>query len=435
MQDELNSNDQQSNVNSDGNLTPPTYSDTNANNANQAPLPTGMRTVEPINADVVPAPTTPVYAAQNQLDPNTPIQKTMQPATEPNPLSQGSGLIVPKKGKKKLIILLSLIFVVLLLGGGSVAAYFWYQSPQKVINDSLIHAVTSKASIYSGNVIIDSNGTKVTVDIKSKQVNSVTGSMDATIKISYDGEDYETSGSVVYDSKGDLYFKISNLEEIASQYLTTVGLTGTDSASTAITNSVDDLVERIDDTWVKVSSSDLKEFSQSYATSKTCIDTAVDKFKDDKKAIAEVTDLYTKNQFVVVDKSLGQKDGSFGYQVKGDEDKAESFVKGFVGTTIYKTLHDCDETFAVDADDVNFEAATSTSNVTTELWVDVWSHKPTKLVVSGKEDGTSVLATIKTDYNSKVEVTTPTDSISLSQLKTYIEEFTDSITSAYSSDF
>lgn len=431
MQDELNGNDQQPNADLDNTDI---YANNAGNNNSQAPLPTGIRTIEPLNPGVIPAPVTPVYAAQCQPDPNIPIQNTMQNNQEPNPLSQGAGMVVPGKSNKKLIIISSAVFAVLLLVGGSVAAYFWYQNPQKVLSDSLIYAVTSKASIYSGNVTIDSSGAKVAVDIKGKHVNSVTGSVDATIKITYDSKDYETSGSVVYDSKGDLYFKISNLKTITSEYLTAIGLTGADSASTAITNSVNDLVKRVDGVWVKISSTDLKEFSQSYATSKTCLDTAVDKFKDDKKAIAEVTDLYSKNQFIVIDKNLGQKDGSNGYQIKGDDAKTKSFIKGLEGTTIYKTLHDCDDTFVINADDIDITESTSTTKATAELWVDTWSHKPTKFVTNIKDGDTSVSATVKTDYNSKVEVTTPTDSTSLSQLKTYIEEFTDSLSSAYSSD-
>lgn len=428
MQDEFNNSQPESN----GVNPPNTGSQESVNSPDQQAIPIENRVIQPLNPNITPDPiASKADAPVPDVNGNIVQQQAIVNAPEVNPLSQGAGL-VPKKSNKKLIILIASLLAVLLLGGGAYAAYSWYQNPQKVVTDSLVNGLTVKQVTYTGNVSLDSDGTKMTIDIKGKSANLSSSAVDASITISNSGKDFKTDGSVIYGSNGDMFVKVDGLKEIADEYLSSMGID--DSSTYADFNSaVDKFIKKVDGTWIKISASDLKEFGQSYSKSQTCVNNAIKKFESDKTAVSEVADVYSKNQFIVVDKELGQKDGNLGYQIKSDNAKLKSFANGLKDTVIYKTLHDCDSSYTINADDID-TATTSSSDSTVKLWVQTWSHKIAKLDVSAKEsEGKSNgSATINFDYNSKVEVTNPSDSISISELKSSVEELMTSL--GYGSD-
>jgi hypothetical protein len=154
------------------------------------------------------------------------------------------------------------------------------------------------------------------------------------------------------------------------------------------------------------------------------------KFKDDKAAINEITDLYTKNPFIVIDKELGQVNGSFGYQLKGSNANLKTFMEGLKNTKIYQSLHDCDKTFEIDTKDISSKDEVD-KNSTFKLWVDVWSHQITKIEANNNSDGTTTALTVLPKYNQSVTITAPAISITLTQLQTYIQDL---MSSMYSSD-
>jgi len=327
--------------------------------------------------------------------------------------------------QKKFIIGVLTVVLIALIGGGSAFAYVsYYQNPQKVISDSVINAITAKTAIYTGNLNVDNENVKVGVNITSK-LSGATGSLDADLTVTASGKTYKISGSGLVDKSGDLYFKVDHLAGIITEAKTTIGILPNSATSTAI----DKLVAKIDGTWIKVSSSDLKQYSEDTATSKTCINDTVKKFKDDKAAMAEVTDLYTKNPFVLVDKNLGQVNGSFGYQLKGSNSNLKTFLDGLKNTKIYKSLHDCDKTFVIDTKGMSTKDEVDKKN-TFKLWVDVWSHQITKIELNGNDSGTTSSATILPKFNQEVTISAPATSITLTQLQTYIQDL---FTSLYGS--
>jgi hypothetical protein len=311
--------------------------------------------------------------------------------------------------------------LVVILAGGSVFAYNAYQDPQKVVSDSVVNAITAKTAIYTGNLSVDNKDIKVAVTIKSKLVGA-TGSLDADLSITASGKTYKISGSGLVDESGDLYFKVDHLASVIDEAKTSIGIPQNSAASIAI----DKLVTKIDGTWVKVSSNDLKQYSEETAASKTCINDTVKKYKDDKAAIKEVTDLYTKYPFIVVDKNLGQVNGSFGYQLKESGSNLKSFLDGVKNTKIYDSLHDCDKTFVIDTKGMSTKDEVD-KNGTIKLWVDVWSHQMTKIELKGDSDGTKSSLTILPKFNQPVSITAPATSISLTQLQTYIQELMSSM--------
>jgi|GEM_PF-768924 len=363
----------------------------------------------------------------------------------PTEMTKSSGLL---KNKKLLVSLAVAFFVVLICGGSTYAYVSYYQNPQKVIADSLINVVTAKTAIYTGKFDYEMkseySNINATVDITTKQSDSSTGSLNAKLTLTVDGKKIVAEGDALVDKKGDLYFKVDGVAEIVAEAKTSYG-----SYLDAKTNtSIDKLVQKIDNTWIRISTDDLATFSQEYSTTKKCINDATEKFKNDKIAITEVTDLYIKNPFIVIKKELGQKDGSFGYEIGYDEKSGTSFGKSLQNTKIYKELNKCDSnTFSIDDntdsgtlpyEDQNYDSESSTKDVITyKLWVNIWSHQITNFEVNAKtsskysSDTQSGSFYIKPDYNRKVTIDTPTKSITLSELKTYIEELTTSMYGSY----
>lgn len=355
------------------------------------------------------------FTPEPKVDPGL----TRAPDAQPiQPLTLAGGSNKPKWFKsKKFIIGLIAVILVVLIAGGSVFAYIsYYQNPQKVISDSIINAFTSKTAIYTGTIGVENSDIKVNVEITSK-IADATGSLDAKMTVTANSKTYTVNGSALVDKSGDIYFKAQNLTGIVVEAKTSMGIAQSSSISTA----VDKLVAKIDGTWIKISSDDLKQYSSEASTSKTCINDTIKKFKDDKSAINEVTNLYSKHQFIIVDKDLGQVDSSFGYQIKGSNAELKGFLDGLKDTKIYKSLHDCDKSFVIDTKDMSIKDETN-KNSTLKLWVDVWSHQITKVEVNSKDLGTTFAATVIPKYNQTVTITTPKTSITLTQLQTYIQD-------------
>lgn len=335
------------------------------------------------------------------------------------------------KGKKKYIFAALISLGILLLSGSSsFAAMSWYQNPQKVINDALFSLITTNASIYTGKVTITGSNIKILIDITAKQNGLVAGSLATKVTATISGKDYNVNVDALADKNGDIYVKLQNLNEVANVAENSLGLTATSPISVSVNN----LTKKIDNTWIKITADDLKPYNSNISTSKTCINDAMKKFASDKVATSEVFDLYQKHSFIIMDKNLGQKDGSFGYKLKIDGAASKLFSEGLVKTKIYQSIYSCDNSLAINNDSGN-NTSTSTSpyanNV--EVWANIWTHQVTKLVASStNSDKQGIEATLVPQYNQKVTITTPTTSITVTQLQSYIQELTTSIQSSMS---
>ena len=129
------------------------------------------------------------------------------------------------------------------------------------------------------------------------------------MELNYQDSKYRLEGEAMVVKGGDLYFKFSGLDEIVSQMKSSLGGALDQNAS----QSIDNLVEQIDNVWVKVSSEDLQDFSSTAASGKNCLTETMEKYKNDDSATAELTEIYKEYQFVVMKNDLGLKDGSLGY--------------------------------------------------------------------------------------------------------------------------
>lgn len=359
----------------------------------------------------------------NQAEPNIDVQ---QPISE----------ITPKKSilnlPKRIIILIIALIATTLIGSTLVGADLWYQSPNKVLNDSIINAFIAKTSIYDLKLDV-TNEVGANVDasfnmqLTAKQINA-TGSLDADFTVTTEGEKYTIGAEALFDDKGDFYFMVKDIKSIVDKLKKDYGyIYLTPDMSLAI----DKIVAKIDGTWVKVSSDDLSTYSEDLKKSKECVNTAINKFKNDKTVASEVKDVYENSPFIVIDKELGFKDGNFGYEVKGSSKNLKNFLDGFKETTLYKELNACDDSIKFDTANMDTSEDISEDAPTVELWVNPWSHRISQINVKDNDDNSDSSLKVLMQYDKKFEITAPSEYISLSDLQSYIEDLMESFYSSY----
>lgn len=356
------------------------------------------------------------------------------PGMPTDQVSQGFGAEKKWFSKFKLPIL---ICSAVLLVASICGFLLWYENPQKVLADSIVSVVKAKTLTYTGKYTYTSDSSdskfKISVDIAAK-TKSKAGSFDANLNMVYGDKTYKISGSALADGSGDFYVKFGNVDEIVKNLETTLSL---DSSSAEITNSIDNLVTKINNNWIRISSSDLKSYSEDGSNFQKCLNTTLDKYSKDSGISKEIANVYRKNAFIKIDKNLGLSDYQYGFKVKVDEINLKSFMKQFKYTKLYKDLHNCDNNWVIndtDIDTISNNSSSSDNGATVKLWTGIFSHKLTKLEMSSNDESASTNLIVNMKYNQNLTIDKPAKSISLTQLESYIDKVTNSIANQYQLD-
>jgi hypothetical protein len=371
----------------------------------------------------------------------TPQTVASQPFTQevspsdvpPAPLVQASPAIEPyqftppvpaKKPKKGLLIggIIAGVLVVL-IGAGAAAYQFWYQNPNKVVTDAIMHAIQAKSVIYSGTLATDSDGTKLNLKVSGANATIAQGKVDVDATITTSGKTYTIKSSGVVDKSGTLYIKLTNVRSLLDGIMTQVGIKST---------AFDGLIATIDNKWIMISSSDLSTYSQSTAKTQSCLTDAAAKFNTDAASKKELTDAYSKHQFLKIDNNLPNQtisgSDSMGYTITSDDAKLKAFVDQANTSKLVKNLEACDSSIKFDASD--FKDTNPTDKTTVHVWVSRWTHELTRLEVTGGSKASNGSLTFDPVFNMPVTVDTPKDALTLKQIQ---DEFTKAIT-AYEQD-
>jgi hypothetical protein len=365
------------------------------------------------------------YAPQPQFGADQHAATPVDTQTEPviaNPIfSQSQPVAIAKKSKKGIIIAAVAVGVLLLVGGGSALAYnVWYSNPEKVISDAIVNAITVKNPVYTGALSIESDYIDATVDVTTKE-NDTTGSLDAKVSVAMNGQKYSVTGGAIIDLSGNMFFKVGGLRAIFEDY----------SNSGVTIDGLDEFITKVDNKWIKISSADLKTYDESIAKSNTCVNDTIKKLKNDGSMMNEITDLYKKNPFIVIEKDLGTVNGSRGFEINSKNSIVKTFMDGLKDTKVYKELHNCDDMFTIDTTDMIADATANSENTNTvvELWADSWTHQITKLKVENddKASGQITKLSIEPKYNQDIKIEAPTDFMTLTQLQSEIEKIMQSV--------
>lgn len=368
---------------------------------------------------------------QPPIDPQPPVDPPqnpwqpaeIEPATEPQPSFTPPAVEPqpqPPKRRKKGMIIAIIIAIIVVLGAGAAAAYkFWYQNPQKVISDAVVNAMQAKTTTFNGK-IEGSGPTKIAVTMKGGFTRG-TGSADVTATFTFDDKQYTVDGGAIYDDKSDFYVKVNNLDDLVKDQRQQIPAT--------MQSLVDDFIAKINSRWIRISSDDIKGFSEELAKSQSCIQDAYEKFQDDKSVSSEIIDLYKQHPFVTIKDELGSKNGSLGYTLGIDEAKSRDYGNGLKDTKLYKSLHECDKNITIDDEMADSTSEAADDDTKTEVWVSRWTHELTNITATVNESKPDEKMTTSFDFafNKDFSVKAPDDAKSIKDLMQDLQDLQNAV--------
>lgn len=308
-----------------------------------------------------------------------------------------------KANKKRVIGLVLLALTILAMG---LVYFYWYQNPQKVISDALMHAVSAKSVTYTG--VINTKGSQAMTITLDGGASDKGGVLAAKLVLGTQSKKYTLEGNAVIDQKNDLYFKVRNIDDLVNNYRKAIP-----AESLPL---FDNIISTVNDKWIIVSSKDLQDYNQTLAKTKTCVSDMAKKIQTDTAVKAQLIEAYEDNPFITVEKKLGAQSGSLGYALAYNSELTKGFTRKYKNTTTYKTLAACDKSFVIQDDNL-FGRDATISAPKVNVWIDQWTHHLTKVTVQDSATTQPMTITVEPKFNQAVTVTTPKNVTTLEQLQ------------------
>lgn len=357
-------------------------------------------------------------AEQPAAAPVTANQTVAQPIAQPAlPPQMAMG---QRKSKAGLIIAICAAVLVVLLTIAGATAYAFYQKPENVLLDavsklSLATKVSTKTTVNS-NFSYEADGVK----IKFKRFTFDTGAentpkfdANAELVLEVNGKELSLKASGLVTDNGTVYFK----DNIVSSIKETLSI-----LHQKLPAQAEKHLKKIDGKWVKYSLADARKQDKKSANQLQCVIDAYKKYSKDDKAKHQISSVYKKHPFIIIDKEVKSQSGNFGYDVSVDDDKAEAFWKDFRETSFAKSVESCAPNVSSSSSDTYKSAkkAKSKADATMTVWVSQWSHelrgvdvKATNLKTDSRSDKNyNVSAKTVIDFSKGSQVAVPGDAIS-----------------------
>lgn len=327
--------------------------------------------------------------------------------------------------KRNLFVGFVLLFVLLIVLTAAAIYALWYQNPDRVVTDAVVRALGARTTTLTGNLKV---GNALSVDFNGGSAGAKGAKLTFNTTTKVDDRSQTFGTDVVLDKDGNLYMSAGGIKGALGSDLVA------DAANPGSYASI--LQQKIEGKWLKITSTELQPYSKRVASIQSCVQTVFNKIQDDQPLLKEATDIYVKNKFIVVDKTLGSRDGSTGYSVHVDYEKLAGFLGKFKETEIYKQLHDCDSaTFDLNIDEFIKSIKGSSVKVTQlELWINP-NHDLTEVKSTGAVlNGMSGDLVLKPHFNEEVKIIVPSSTVSLSELHQFMEEGTRALALSKQSD-
>ncbi len=344
----------------------------------------------------------------------TVAQPIAQPALPPQ-MAMGQ-----RKSKAGLIIAICAAVLVVLLAIAGATAYAFYQKPENVLLDAvsklpLATKVSTKTTVNS-NFSYEADGVK----IKFKRFTFDTGAentpkfdANAELVLEVNGKELSLKASGLVTDNGTVYFK----DNIVSSIKETLSI-----LHQKLPAQAEKHLKKIDGKWVKYSLADARKQDKKSANQLQCVIDAYKKYSKDDKAKHQISSVYKKHPFIIIDKEVKSQSGNFGYDVSVDDDKAEAFWKDFRETSFAKSVESCAPNVSSSSSDTYKSAkkAKSKADATMTVWVSQWSHelrgvdvKAANLKTDSRSDKNyNVSAKTVIDFSKGSQVAVPGDAIS-----------------------
>lgn len=324
------------------------------------------------------------------------------------------------------------IFAVLAVG---VTAFLLVQQnnkPEKVLADALVNTASDilekKPSTSVGSFEFVSKGDnpasiKVAFEGASSGEN---GKGSADVTVDFAGQQYTIKSAATVFGSEEYYVKIENLKQ------TLEALASNQPDFSQFVESFEPIISKIDNQWVRITKSDLKEFG---ALDEEKLDACANTLenlqlsRDDKKQLKR---LFSENQFIVAGETFAAEtasgEKSFRYRLDFNDKAAENFAKQVLEMQSFTQLKkDCDIDEAEIKDQLS-DASNSTESrekPVVELWVGKKTRRPTKFHVSTKDKDVTV------DFNTElrlgaegVTIEKPSKSISIQEVQREFQKIT-----------
>jgi len=354
----------------------------------------------------------------------TMAQPIAQPALPPQ-MAMGQ-----RKSKAGLIIAICAAVLVVLLAIAGATAYAFYQKPENVLLDAvsklpLATKVSTKTTVNS-NFSYEADGVK----IKFKRFTFDTGAentpkfdANAELVLEVNGKELSLKASGLVTDNGTVYFK----DNIVSSIKETLSI-----LHQKLPAQAEKHLKKIDGKWVKYSLADARKQDKKSANQLQCVIDAYKKYSKDDKAKHQISSVYKKHPFIIIDKEVKSQSGNFGYDVSVDDDKAEAFWKDFRETSFAKSVESCAPNVSSSSSDTYKSAkkAKSKADATMTVWVSQWSHelrgvdvKATNLKTDSRSDKNyNVSAKTIIDFSKGSQVAVPSDAISAEEWASAISQ-------------
>ena len=345
----------------------------------------------------------------------TVAQPIAQPALPPQ-MAMGQ-----RKSKAGLIIAICAAVLVVLLAIAGATAYAFYQKPENVLLDAvsklpLATKVSTKTTVNS-NFSYEADG----VNIKFKKFTFDTGAentpkldANAELALEVNGKEMSLKASGLATDNGTVYFKVDNIVSSIKETLSIL--------HQKLPAQAEKHLKKIDGKWAKYSLADFRKQDKKSADQLQCVIDAYKKYSKDDKAKHQISSVYKKHSFIIIDKEVKSQNGNFGYDVSVDDDKAEAFWKDFRETSFAKSVESCAPNVSSSSSDTYKSAkkAKSKADATMTVWVSQWSHelrgvdvKATNLKTDSHSDKSyNVSAKTVIDFGKGSQVAVPSDAIS-----------------------
>lgn len=402
-------------------------------------LKTKAKTETSKKAKVSTSTTAPAAAEQSAAKSNTVAE---QPAAAPTAANQTVAqpiaqpalppqmVMGQRKSKVGLIIAICAAVLVVLLAIAGATAYAFYQKPENVLLDAvsklpLATKVSTKTTVNS-NFSYEADGVK----IKFKRFTFDTGAentpkfdANAELVLEVNGKELSLKASGLVTDNGTVYFK----DNIVSSIKETLSI-----LHQKLPAQAEKHLKKIDGKWVKYSLADARKQDKKSANQLQCVIDAYKKYSKDDKAKHQISSVYKKHPFIIIDKEVKSQNGNFGYDVSVDDDKAEAFWKDFRETSFAKSVESCASNVSSSSSDTYKSAkkAKSKADATMTVWVSQWSHelrgvdvKATNLKTDSRSDKNyNVSAKTIIDFGKGSQVAVPSDAISAEEWASAISQ-------------
>lgn len=335
--------------------------------------------------------------------------------------------------------------LIILLTAVLLTYFMWWSNPQKMISDALVNYAASEKSSLAGEFEFRSPDNKLVLTFKSNTVGKNTD-FNSKLKIRAENmsSDFEVDAQAVVSEKAVSYFKVSELDKALDVYIQDAlddqrsqvqyeideGITEEADVDAylkeyeeAIRDSLEPLVDKINNKWISVSKDSFDEEGQE---AQSCSLELFEKLQNDRAMQEEIARAYMNNQFIIPKEKIESRNGGTGFEIdvtsRESERVLERFIEEFEGTDFYTRYKNCDEETATKELDNFKNSSDETTDMALRLWVHPMSHQFTAIELDYRNAKTDSRMIVSSDINigEADEVQIPKDATDIKEL---IESF------------